>query len=333
MLFLVRFLVFNLLLGLVAGLLAWLVVLAVVRWLEIRSSTLSFCFFSLPVIKSTLIILGLGLVFPWPRQWFAGWYSLALPFPQALPILLVWAAGSYLVYLLVVQRARRVLLQEARPVAGVAPRLATAFDAVRAVYYQEGSPPCLDDLCCLREQRLEPRLMVCERLNSPLALTDGGDPLVLFPAGLAPQLTEAELQGALAHELAHFALRRPDWCSAGTLQKLTLFNPLASLVGEYLQRQEEKACDAMAVAVVGDPETYAGMLTRCFRFAREQARRGITSQLHGLPRLVGFKPLLSERVEYLLRPAPNPAGWKQSRVVIWLVWAVLVAVLFFTWSR
>ena len=47
-----RFLVFNLLVGLAGGGLAWLIVFAGIPLLNVRSSRLSLCFLSLPVLKS-----------------------------------------------------------------------------------------------------------------------------------------------------------------------------------------------------------------------------------------------------------------------------------------
>jgi Zn-dependent protease with chaperone function len=331
---LAQFLVYNVLTSLAAGLLAWLIVMAAVRLLDLRSSALSFCFLSLPLFKSFLILLGVGLVFPWPAPVFEKWHALALPLGQLLPFLVIWVIGIGPVYRLIVRKARHMALRDARPAAEVAPRLEAAFEPVLAAYRRNPCPACSDDLCGVVEQKRPPRLMVSERLDSPLALTDGGEPVIVFPAHLVSDLEETELTGALAHEMAHFILRRPSWCSAGTLQKLTLINPVAGLAAEYLHRQEEKACDDWAVSVTGRRDLYAGMLTKSYRFARQQAGRTAMAQLSGLSRLVGFKPLLSERVEHVLaQPRTALAGWRQPRLVVWLVWTALFSVLFFNWFR
>lgn len=328
---LVRFLVFNLLVSLAGGLLAWLIVIGVMRLLSIRSSMLSLCFLALPFFKSLLLLVGIGLIFPWPGRWFAHYHALALPFIQVLPYYLIWAGTAYVAYLLLVRRARQAVLEEAKPASMAAPRLAAAYASVLEAYRQSPDLDCDDDLCCAGQPGSTPRLFVSERLNSPIALTDGGEPAILFPAGLVPRLDDVELAGALAHELAHFYLRRPNWCSAGTLQKLALINPLAVLVGEYLHRLEEKACDSLAVKRIGQPERYAGMLTQCYRFASQQADHSAMVRLHLLPRLLGFKPLLSERVEHLLASEASPAAWKQSKFIIWLTWALLFCLLFVSW--
>lgn len=330
---LIRFLVFNVLVSLVAGWLAWLLVSAIVRLLALRSAPMSFCFFALPVFKSLFLILGVGLIFTWPAQPFETWHALAVPFRQLWPWLLLWAAAVYLLYRLAVWHARRTLRQDALPAAGVALRLTAAFESIVSAYRGAPRPDCADSLCCVREATLQPKLLVSEHLDSPLALTDRAEPAILFPAGLIAQLDDRELACALAHEMAHFVLRRRDWCSAGTLQFLTLLNPAASLAGEYLHRQEEEACDDLAVSVVGQPELYAGMLTKSYRFARQHAGRALTARLNMLPRLVGFRPLLSERVERLLAPQSASVRPTPSPVIVWLIWAALAALLFFSGSH
>ena len=65
--------------------------------------------------------------------------------------------------------------------------------------------------------------------------------MIVFPAGLLERLNDGELSAALAHELAHFSLRRASWCSACNLSKLELVSPAALLSAEYLHREEEKA--------------------------------------------------------------------------------------------
>ncbi len=328
---LARFLVYNLLLSLAAGLVAWAIAVAALRLLGIRSSAQSLSLLGLPLVKSLFILAGLGLAFPWPAALFERWHAMALPFRQVLPFLLAWAVGINLILLIVIRQARRALLKDARPAAQAAPRLVAIFDQVAVAYQNVPCPTCSDDICCVVQQNRQVSLLVSERLDSPLALADPGAPAILFPAGLVPLLSDAELAGALAHELAHFILRRPYWCSAGTLQKISLLSPLAALVSHYLHRQEEKACDDLAVALAGQPEIYAGMLTKSFRFASQQKGKAALRRWQPLPRLLGFKPLLSERVEHILSGDARPACGKSSRAVFWLAWGLLFILLFFSW--
>ncbi len=329
---LARFLVYNLLLSLGAGIFAWLVVLGALRLLKVRSSALSFCFLSLPVLKTLLILLGVGLALPWPAALFESWHRQAVPTLQALPLVLAWAALLSTGYVLILHRARRAALDGARPAGQADPRLAGIYAGVLERFQKMPCPECSDDLCGTVELKTHPELLITGKASSPLALVEGGTAAILFPAGLAACLDDDELAGALAHELAHFYLRRPGWCSAGTLQKLALVSPLALLLEESMHRQEEKACDEQALAILGQPALYAGMLTKSYRYARQQAGRAAVERLQVLPRLVGFRPLLSERVEAILRPALLGEGRRQSGLVIWLVWGILFALLFFSIS-
>jgi Zn-dependent protease with chaperone function len=326
-----RFLVYNLLVSLAGGLLAWLVVLAAVRGLGVRSSGLSFCFFSLAIFKSLLLLLGIGLILPWPATFFGTLHALALSPVLVLPYLLVWSGVMYLVFYFAGRNARRVALESAQPAAGAAPRLQAIFHPLVEEFRKSSCRECRDDFCSEAVLGQAPRLMVSDRIRSPMALTGAGETAVIFPGGLISRLNESELSGALAHELAHLVLRRPTWCSAGTLQKMAWMVPTASVVGEHLRRQEETACDGLAVAIAGSsPDVYAGMLTKSFRFTRGELRPAVDAWLQALPRLVGYKPLLSERVERLVGPASAREGWRPPRFLIWVVWAILLEILLFS---
>jgi Zn-dependent protease with chaperone function len=164
-------------------------------------------------------------------------------------------------------------------------------------------------------------------LNSPVALTAGGEPAVIFPSGLVPELNDIELKRALAHELTHFSLRWPGWCSVGLLRKMATVSPTAGLVMTQINREEEKACDDMAVKITGEPEVYADMLLKSYRYALAH-QRSVEGKLNILPRLLGVKPLLTERVERMLHPQPAGAGQWQQYVLACFLWFGLAAVLF-----
>jgi Zn-dependent protease with chaperone function len=323
----VRFLAYNLLPSVAGGFLAWLIAAAAIRILGLRSSAQGFCFASLAIFKSLALLLGVGLILPWPNGWFERLHALGLRLGQVLPFLLIWAGAVYVVFAAAVLRSKRVLGKSARPAAEAEPRLPPIFDSVVA-RFRAFTLRCSDDLCSVRTPWQAPRLMVSARVGSPMAAAGGGKAFILFPSGLAAHLTDEELGGALAHELAHFALRRPGWCSAALLQALAPVVPAAALAGRYLHRQEEMACDEIAVSILGRPEVYAGMLAKCFRFARGHGRGAATWRLHALPDLVGGKPLFSERVERIVGGKPG-RKWTSPPILTWAVWGALFALLFF----
>jgi Zn-dependent protease with chaperone function len=249
-----RFLLYNLLISLAAGLLVWLIVRAAIRALKIRSSVLSFCFFGLAVFKSLLLLLGIGLVFPWPAAWFGAMNASAVPIEQVLPYFLIWSGGVYLVFYFSGRHAIRTALADARPAAEAGGRLVPIFDRVLEAFRHNACRESKDDFCSITNIKEPPRLMVSERIRSPMALIGEGEAAVIFPKALVSRLTDEELAGALAHELAHIGMRRPAWCSAGTLLKAAWVIPTALVAGESLRRAEETACDDLAVSIIGRPD-------------------------------------------------------------------------------
>ncbi len=324
-----RFLLYNLLISLAGGLLVWLAARVAVRALKIRSSVLSFCFYSLAVVKSLLLLLGIGLVFPWPAAWFGALHAPALPPAQVLPFFLIWSGMVYLFFFLSGRNAARAALADAQPAVETGGRLAPVFDRLVKAFRSNGCRESKDDFCSITNIDNPPRLMVSGRIRSPMALTGGGEAAVIFPKALVSRLTAAELEGALAHELAHFVMRRPAWCSAGTLLKTAWMIPTALVVGESLRRHEETACDDLAVSIVGRPDLYSGMLTKCYRFAREEASARAGAWMEAMPRLIGYRPLLTERVEHLVGSGAVEAGWKPPVWLIWTVWVLLLVILLF----
>lgn len=321
---LVQFLLYNLLPSLVIGAVAWLVVVAALTLFPIRKATIRLSLLAIPLVKSILILLGIGLILPWPEPFFSELHSQALPPQQVLPYLIIWAGVIFLVYELVVRRARRRMLVNARQ----APeRLAQNLDSVITPINQNVSYICTNGLECSMSKTRKPQLLVSDDLNSPVALTAGGEPAVIFPSGLVPELTDTELKGALAHELTHFSLRWPGWCSVSLLRKMAIVSPTAGLVMTQINREEEKACDDMAVKITGDPEVYSDMLLKSYRYALAH-QRPVEGKLNILPRLLGVKPLLTERVERLLHPEPVTSGQWQQYVIACFLWFGLSAVFF-----
>jgi Zn-dependent protease with chaperone function len=310
-----QFLLYNLLASIAAGLVAWFVILAILNALNIRSLAARLCFLSVPLVKSTLVLAGVGLILPWPKPFFSDLHALAVPFNQVRPYLLIWIGAVIIFYGLAVEAARRVALNGAWPASLISPRFVTALE-------QAYSQVTRLSRCIKRI----PRLLVSENVTSPAALL-GKDPVIVFPGGLLDCLDDTELAAVLAHELAHFALRRSFWCSSHLLGKLELVSPSAILSAVYLRREEEKACDEIAAGLLASPEDYAALLTKCYRFA-SQKNQVESARLAVLPRLLGLKPLLSERVEYLLNSAVIGSNWRPPRYVMFMAWALVWVLLF-----
>lgn len=326
MILLQQFFLYNLLPAVVSGLLVWLLVYAALAIFRIEYGTLRISLLAAPLAKSLLVLFGIGLVLPWPREVFAAWHANALSFWTVLPIVLVWAGLAWIVRTLLVQRARRLALQHAEPANETAPRLTASMNRMHAAYRK-----CPQKLvgqggvaCCVNAKHPKPRLLVShEGLRSPTILTTGSRPVILFPLDLIDRLSDNELDGALAHEYAHFLLR--SWCgvSSTNLRRIVPINPIAGLVASFLVREEEKACDDMAVAALGQPEVYADMLLKSYRFAVGQADP-LIGRLRVLPQLLGMRPMIAERIERLLQSRLPQAQLGAQMAVTCLLWTGLI---------
>ncbi len=324
---LIRFGLYNLLPAIVGGVLVWAVVAVGVYALRIRHGKLRLCLFSAPLIKSTRLLLGIGLVLPWPRD--AAWalHERALAPSQVLPFFMLFTGAAIMLQSLLSSRARQAAICAATPAETASPRLAAALDEVMRRLEQ-----CRDVVIdrCGCEPRLErPQLLVAGAgVHSPLIATDGS-PAIVFPGALVDGLSDRELRGALAHEVAHLQLRAPFSCfSSASVQSLAIANPMATMMASQLLAEEEKACDDVAVAATGDAETYAGMLLKAYRFARP-APTAASKKLEYLPQLLGLAPMLTERVERLVADTPPDRGMTKQYAGFAVLWAAVIA-LFFT---
>jgi Zn-dependent protease with chaperone function len=318
-----QFLLYNLLPSLVIGFVAWLVLMTAFALLPIRKASLRLSLLFIPLVKSALLLLGLGLILPWPKSLVITWHAQAVPPHQVLPYVLIWAGLAFIISIFVVQRARQHVLHTAQP---APPRLVNALEDVLLTYRQTAAQTCTNGSQCNPAQVPEPRLLISDDINSPVALTAGGEPMIIFPTGLLSDLTDVELNGAIAHELTHFALRWPSWCSVSLLRKFAIISPAAGLVIMNVSREEEKACDEMAVRVMGDSDAYAEMLLKSYRYALNHARP-IGGKLQVLPRLLGFKPMLTDRVEQLLHP-PSRVRPGVQLFLTCLLWTILSSIFF-----
>ena len=118
-------------------------------------------------------------------------------------------------------------------------------------------------------------------------------PAVLLPAFLVEELSEAELDQVLTHELAHIR-RWDDWTNLAqkVVEALLFFHPAVIWIGRRLTLEREIACDDWVVGLMGTARPYATCLTRLAVIHRA------TPQL--APGALARRPQLSIRVEALL---------------------------------
>lgn len=82
-------------------------------------------------------------------------------------------------------------------------------------------------------------------------------PVILLPLGMLSQLSMAEVEAVLLHELAH--IRRHDYL-VNLLQRITgilfFFNPAVLWLSALLRSERENCCDAMAISHTNDKITF-----------------------------------------------------------------------------
>lgn len=142
-------------------------------------------------------------------------------------------------------------------------------------------------------------------------------PVVVIGADLVDVLDDEELEGVLAHELAH--VRRRDTLVAtalGTLRDLAFFVPGAGWAVRQLHRERELAADQMAVGVTRRPGALAS---------------GLLKVVENGPSRVACAALVPEgglvdRVKVLVEDQPAPSRTRRASETTAVVVVVLAAV-------
>jgi len=193
----------------------------------------------------------------------------------------VWllVATGLLVHLTVQRHRLRALLSDRRPSHGTPASLALRY---------------LSRLAGVRDEVV---LSTSDRLQAPAAVS--GQEIVL-PARALRDLTLAEQEGVIAHELAHVVRRDTRWLRVALgVERLAWFQPLNRVARRQMQLSAEFAADAWAVQVTRQPLRLAQALAR----VAEWLAPGATSTAHLAPGADG-SPLV-QRVRRLTTNAPE----------------------------
>ncbi|MCC5946887.1 MAG: M56 family metallopeptidase [Nitriliruptoraceae bacterium] len=211
--------------------------------------------------------------------------------PFAVPILLgIWGAIAGVRVI-----RRTVSFVSTRRRAGRWAREADAPPQLRAIA----------DRVARRLQVPSPRLAVRPRCAGGAYVVGRRRPVVIIGADLLALLDAQELEGVLAHELAH--VKRRDTLVAGLLgllRDLTFFVPGGGWAVRQLHRERELAADQLAVRATRRPGALAGGLLKVLEAAPSR-------HAHACAALVPAGDLI-ERVRILVEDVPAPSRTRRT---------------------
>ncbi|PYT06463.1 MAG: hypothetical protein DMF60_09330, partial [Acidobacteria bacterium] len=165
------------------------------------------------------------------------------------------------------------------------------------------------------------RVRLCEAAGVSTPMSVGLiSPLIVIPGDLADQLSAAEFDHLLLHELAHVH-RKDNWTHL--IQKLVeavlFFHPAVWWIGRKLELERESACDDWAVSMTGQPRPYAASLAKLVEVSAPLREPMLATGVFRRVRQI------SVRIERLLDRRRN-ADARISRSLILAIVVVLVSI-------
>lgn len=128
-------------------------------------------------------------------------------------------------------------------------------------------------------------------------------PVILLPVGLLNQLSAAEVEAVLAHELAHIARR--DWVLnlvQSFVEAVFYYHPAIWWMSAIVRAERENCCDDFAVSLTDNRLFYAKTLLRVQEFActNSPAQPALALALDGPKTFGRRRPALLDRVKRIL---------------------------------
>ncbi len=159
-------------------------------------------------------------------------------------------------------------------------------------------------------------------------------PVVVVDPAVVAELDEDEVEGLLAHELAHVARRDPFLgVVVGVFTDLTFFLPPVRLAARWLHREQEESADELASTHTRRPVALASSILKVWHRATPSAfPRGACAAVpagqlgNGRAELSGAAQAVAVRVERLVAPAPAVTVLRRRAEAV-LAAALLVAAL------
>jgi beta-lactamase regulating signal transducer with metallopeptidase domain len=128
-------------------------------------------------------------------------------------------------------------------------------------------------------------------------------PVILLPIACINQLSTAQLEAILLHELAH--IRRGDFLVhllVSAIETVFFFNPFVRKLAQEIKEQREYSCDDLVLQFQYDPEQYATALFKLEQFRTTSvqlalaATQGKKDLLHRIHRILSIPLQKKERL-------------------------------------
>ena len=122
--------------------------------------------------------------------------------------------------------------------------------------------------------RIAPAVAVCHRISSPI-IVGVLKPTILLPIAILTELTPAQIEAVLAHELAH--LRRWDHVAnlfQRLVETLLFFHPAVWYVSRIVSNERENCCDDLVLQFGADASGYAETLLRVAEMGQLSSVKG-----------------------------------------------------------
>ncbi len=167
-------------------------------------------------------------------------------------------------------------------------------------------PSRVDELMKAMGLRRRVRVRASTKAAVPVAL-GVLRPVVLLPVAVINELTPAQVEAIITHELAH--IRRHDYlvnlvqCVAETL---LFYHPAVWWVGRVIRQEREHCCDDRVVSIGGDRANYALALTRLTELL----------QSHTPFALAATGGALARRIRRIVRGEPAPHQHRAERLLL-----------------
>jgi len=159
-------------------------------------------------------------------------------------------------------------------------------------------------------------IKVSESITSPMVI-GFLKPIILFPVGMINQLTLAEVEAVMAHELAH--IRRHDFLLnlfQSLMETVFYFHPGVWYLSKVINKERENCCDDMAILHTGNAVTFARTLVKLQDLEFTQLRPALA--------MAGANGDFSQRVKRILDVPVRSSGFRDKLFTLLLMVFALV---------